>query len=206
MKKIVITLLSLITISLSASAQRTSPGSMFFGAFASSSLSPAYGQGITAEVGKYGLQNYIRGGIVYASYREPSLYSFGLNQIAVYERIFVEADYMYRLFGSYSRWFNLYAGGGLHIGVDEISKCLSAFANEYPDLASKVKDEKKVRLTEGVQGIIEVEMYPFRRVGFSIGTRLMVAIPNGKNEVDGTKYLTQYIFYPDIYAGVRFNL
>jgi len=148
-----------------AQAQRTSSGKAFTGIhqYVSGYAVPSGGLGI--EAGGYLLRSYWKAGVRAVDWNQKADGTLAPDGSAVlFDHILwtLSGTWMYRLFGSYGRRLNLYAGAGALIGLNHYEvfrKLPSELAGEFPG----------VEFVYGVEPGVDVEFFPFPRTALVLG-------------------------------------
>lgn len=150
-------LIILLTAAFSAArAQRTSTESILVSVEGSAAISGTPGSGIQVTGGKYLLDAYVKGGLGLWKYRPAQP-----DAQKDYMDVALTCEYMYRLFGSYSRMLNLYAGGGAFLGYTDKG------ANYHPEEleasegeeSSSVSAVRRNTFLSGVAASLEAEFF-----------------------------------------------
>ena len=139
-----------------ARAQRTSTESILVSVEGSTAVSGTPGSGIQVTGGKYLLNAYLKGGLGVWKYRpvQPDAQKD-------YTDVALTCEYMYRLFGSYSRMLNLYAGGGAFLGYT--SKSINYHPEELEPAegegASAASTARRNTFLSGIAASLELEFF-----------------------------------------------
>lgn len=186
MKRLLISVLFVLSAVFAADAQRTSRGQFYVGADWSTTVYPKVLSYHIAnvEVGQYTLFGKWQAGVRYATAD-----AYGIQSVLVH------GGAMYRFCGSRGRVVSFYGGGDFIIGADFCSEQISVLV---PDDNGKTKTETKEATTGFVWGVdpkLEMEVFPFTRVAFYLGASFPV------------KFSTQQKAFSIVpYAGLRVNL
>ena len=157
----------LVANTLSASAQRTSSGKAFLGIhqFVSGYAVPSGGLGL--EGGQYLLHSYWKAGVRAVDWNQKVAETLDdEGNPVMFDHILwnLGGSWMYRLFGSYGRRFNIYVGAGAFLGLNHYEvfrKLPDELAGEFP----------KVEFVYGAEPAVEVEIFPFRHTAVVLGVQ-----------------------------------
>jgi len=180
-----VTVLLMCAVSgMEARAQRTMRGESLLSAEVYYPFSKPYWLGADLSYGKYLLNSYWKAG---ASVTEYS-HSLESGEPMGYLHAAAYGEWMYRLVGTRSRFFNMYGGGGAFLGYEGIdafgllpSEARSSFGSGY--------------FLYGVSVSLEMEVFFSRRVAFILGGRLPL------------NFSSQFgWFHYHVGAGIRINI
>ena len=184
--KIILSTLLLTAVCAEASAQRTSAGELE----ATVSLTAApYSIGTEVSVGTYFLYSYLEGRL---SYEDKQVKTSG-GEDASFVRLEGAVSWMWRFFGTYSRRFNAYIGGGTFLGWEWLdpSGKLSSVARKA--LLSSGYSEGA--FIYGLEPELSAEFFIFPQIALTAGTSVPVTFNSQSRQVFGW----------DFNVGVRLN-
>lgn len=152
---------------MAASAQRTSFGKAFAGIhqYVSGYAVPSGGLGV--EGGQYLLHSYWRAGVRAVDWNQKVSGAQDTDGNPVlFDHILwtLSGGWMYRLFGSYGRRLNLYAGGGAFVGLNhyEVFRKLPAeLTGGFP----------RAEFVYGAEPGLDIEFFPFPRTALVLGVQ-----------------------------------
>ena len=160
-----ISVVLLTAVSLTASAQRTSPGRAFFGIHQHVSGYAVPSGGLSLEGGQYLLHSYWKAGARALDWNQKVTGAAAPDGDPVlFDHVLwtLSGAWLYRLWGSYGRRLNLYAGGGAFLGLNRYEvfrKLPTELDGEFP----------AAEFVYGVEPEVDLEVFPFRRTALVLG-------------------------------------
>lgn len=177
-------LLLCVVPNLEATAQRTMHGESLLSAEVHYPFSKPYWLGADLSYGQYLLTSYWKAGVSATEYSHQidEKTPMGYLHVAAY------GEWMYRLVGTRSRFFNMYGGGGAFLGYEGV--------DAFGLLPSEVKsDFGSGYFLYGVSVSLELEVFFSRRVALVLGGRLPL------------NFSSQFgWFHSQVGAGLRVNI
>lgn len=180
-----VTVLILCVVSdLEASAQRTMRGESLLSAEVHYPFSKPYWLGADLTYGEYLLNSYWKAGVSVTEYSHPleGNISMGYLHATAY------GEWLYRLVGTRSRFFNMYGGGGAFLGYEAV--------DAFSLLPAEMKEPfGSGFFLYGVSVSLETEVFFSKRVAFILGGRLPL------------NFSSQFgWFHCQVGAGLRLNI
>lgn len=169
---------------LEARAQRTMRGESLLSAEVHYPFSKPYWLGADLTYGQYLLSSYWKAGVSVTEYSYPleDDLSMGYLHAAAY------GEWMYRLVGTRSRFFNMYGGGGAFLGYEGVDAFSLLPAEAKEGFGSGY-------FLYGVSMSLEMEVFFSKRVALILGGRLPL------------NFSSQFgWFHYQVGAGIRVNI
>lgn len=197
MKRVLFTSITAIILiianSLSASAQRTSSGKAFVGIHQYASGYAVPSGGLSLEGGQYLLHSYWKAGVRAVDWNQKVAEVLDEEGNPVmFDHILwsLSGSWMYRLFGSYGRRFNVYVGAGACLGLNHYEvfrKLPEELSAEFP----------KVEFIYGAEPALEIEVFPLRRTAVVLGVQSPITLASS---------LKTDLWHLSASIGIRINL
>lgn len=178
--------------SIVTSAQRTADRSVHLGITQKVSCYSIPSGGLEVNAGQYLLNSYWTAGVSAVDWNQRIGSQGGHLPDAHFDHVMwtVNGGWMYRLWGAYSRWLNIYIGGKAFIGGNQYE----VFSN-LPDEA--YYDLPKVEFIYGIEPCLDVEFYISKWIALTIGVQMPLTFSSS---------LPSDLFHLTGSLGIRFNL
>lgn len=163
--KIGLVVLPLLCCASTALAQRTSYRSIHIGLSPKVSCNSLPSAGLELSAGQYLLNSYWTAGVCATDWNQKVSTGDGGNA-QHFDHILwnVSGGWMYRLAGSYSRWFSLYVGGKAFLGCNQyevFKEMPDEWEYDFPDL----------EFIYGIEPCIDLEFYLTRHFALTLGVQ-----------------------------------
>lgn len=172
-----------------ASAQRTAHKSVHFGFSQKVSCYALPSGGIELSAGQYQLNSYWTVGVSATDWNQKIRSGESTDY---FDHILwnANAGWMYRLFGTYSRWFNFYAGGKVFLGCNQY-EAFKPMPQEWE------YDYPSAEFIYGLEPCIDMEFFLSKHFALCLGVQAPLTFGSS---------LPTDIFHLTASLGVRINL